>query len=169
MKKIIFLDIDGVLATPEYLKDGHWAISPDKQQILKHILEQTGAEIVLSSSWRTNDLESTKTYMAKNGFLFSDKLIGITIKSYFCLKENMIDKIRIPRGVEIDQWLSTNILSDNFKTWNEKKLGRDYNYVILDDEDDMLYSQRNNFVRTNYNTGLTLELANKCIEILNKK
>jgi len=30
MEKIIFLDIDGVLATPEYLKDGQWALNPEK-------------------------------------------------------------------------------------------------------------------------------------------
>ena len=62
MKKIIFLDIDGVLATPEYLKDGLWALNPDKQEMLGKILSETNADIVLSSSWRQNTLEETKIH-----------------------------------------------------------------------------------------------------------
>ena len=60
MEKIIFLDIDGVLATPEYLKDGQWALNPDKQKLLGEILAETDAKIVLSSSWRYATLEKTK-------------------------------------------------------------------------------------------------------------
>ena len=63
MQKIIFLDIDGVLATPEYLKDGEWALNPVKQNILKSIIDETDAKIVLSSSWRLHTLEETKEFM----------------------------------------------------------------------------------------------------------
>lgn len=43
-------------------------------------------------------------------------------------------------------------------------------YCILDDDSDMLYDQRNNFVQTNaYGSGLTKRLANKVIRILNKE
>jgi hypothetical protein len=52
------------------------------------------------------------------------------------------------------------------------------NYVILDDDDDMLPSQRGNFVRTSNNInhpdcidigyGLTKECTNRAIRILNK-
>jgi len=52
------------------------------------------------------------------------------------------------------------------------------NYVILDDDDDMLLSQRGNFVRTSNNInhpdcidigyGLTKECTNRAIRILNK-
>ena len=58
MRKIIFLDIDGVLNSDEYLE----ALPPvstelddideSKVQLLKEIVERTGAQIVLSSSWR---------------------------------------------------------------------------------------------------------------------
>ena len=82
MRKIIFLDIDGVLATPEFLKLGEWALNPAKQKLLGIILSETDAEIVLSSSWRYNTLEQTKSHIEKEGFLFTDKLVGITIRAY---------------------------------------------------------------------------------------
>ena len=43
-------------------------------------------------------------------------------------------------------------------------------YCILDDDSDMLYDQRNNFVQTNAcGSGLTKRLANKVIKILNRE
>lgn len=57
-KKIIFLDIDGVLNSAEYyqsLKDIHGYdkdIDIEKVKLLKEIVDATGAEIVLSSTWR---------------------------------------------------------------------------------------------------------------------
>jgi len=44
----------------------------------------------------------------------------------------------------------------------------EYNYCIIDDDTDMLYEQRNNFVNTDPQTGLTLDNVSKVIEILNK-
>ena len=54
MEKYIFLDIDGVLATPKSIEGvgGEWRIEDEKQELLKHIIDSTGAKIVLSSSWR---------------------------------------------------------------------------------------------------------------------
>ncbi len=61
--KVIFLDIDGVLNTSqtfidihnEFIKTGkrRIEIDLDKVQLLKEIVEITGAVIVLSSSWRS--------------------------------------------------------------------------------------------------------------------
>lgn len=169
MRKIIFLDIDGVLATPEFLKDGQWALNPDKQKLLGIILSETDAEIVLSSSWRYNTLEQTKTHIEKEGFLFTDKLVGVTIRAYQFLKEGTSIHLSIPRGVEIKQWIDTNIHSDNGKNWERKKLGKDYNYVILDDDRDMLLEQKDNFVRTTSEIGLTDDDVKKAILILNKE
>lgn len=41
------------------------------------------------------------------------------------------------------------------------------NYVIIDDERDMLESQLDNFVQTDYKNGLTDDIVNECINILN--
>ena len=77
--------------------------------------------------------------------------------------------MRIPRGVEIKQWIDTNIHSDNMKNWKRKKLGVDYNYVILDDDSDMLLEQKDNFVRTTSEIGLTDDDVKKAILILNNE
>lgn len=61
----------------------------------------------------------------------------------------------IPRGVEIDRWLKVN--------------GKNIDaYVILDDDNDMLYCQRNNFVQTDMYNGLSEHDVEKTIEILNR-
>ena len=51
---------------------------------------------------------------------------------------------------------------------NSNKLNEDYTYVILDDDTDMLYWQRNNFIRTNYHRGISASNVKKAIKILNK-
>ena len=67
------------------------------------------------------------------------------------------------RGNEIHSWIKD----------NEALTGEAYhdykNYVILDDDSDMLYWQRNNFVHTSWKKGLTEEEAEKAITILNKE
>jgi hypothetical protein len=167
MRKIIFLDIDGVLATPESLKDGQWAIVEARQKQFKKIVEEIPElEIVLSSSWRKWDLESTREYMKEEGFWYWDKIIGITIRAYQYLDRTKKIHLSIPRGVEIMQWIDTNIHSDNGKNYSRKRLGIDYNYVILDDEKDMLYEQRNNFVQTHPTKGLTKVDVGKVLNIL---
>ena len=167
MEKIIFLDIDGVLATPEYLKDGQWALNPEKQKLIGEILDKTNAKIVLSSSWRHNTLEKTKEHMASEGFLFNDKLIGVTIRAYQWLERGTGIHLSIPRGVEIKQWIDTHIHSDNGRNWEQKKLGQDFTYVILDDDDDMLLEHKNNFIHTNGEIGLTEDDVSRAIQILN--
>ena len=169
MQKIIFLDIDGVLATPEYLKDGEWALNPVKQNILKSIIDETDAKIVLSSSWRLHTLEETKEFMLQEGFLFVDRIIGVTIRAYHYIDKSFKIHLSIPRGVEIQQWIDTHIHSDNGKNWERKKLGVDYQYVILDDDSDMLYTQRFNFIQTDSEIGLMMWEATKAVEILNQK
>lgn len=168
MKKIIFLDIDGVLATPDCLKDGNWALNPKKQELLSEILNKTGAKIVLSSSWRLHTIEETKAYMKEQGFLFVDDIIGITIRAYHYIDKSSKIHLSIPRGVEIQQWIDTHIHSDNGKNWERKKLGVDYQYVILDDDSDMLFNQRNNFIQTDSHLGLTLGKMHAAIQILNR-
>lgn len=169
MKKYIFLDIDGVIATPESIEDGRWGLVDSKQKLLEYILMQTEAEIVLSSSWRLHNVFDTKLHMQEKGFWFVDKIIGVTIRAYHYLDKSSKIHLSIPRGVEIKQWIDTHVHSNNGKEWNRKILGEDYQYVILDDDSDMLYSQRNNFVQTSTRIGLTKEDSLKAIKILNGK
>lgn len=57
MRKIVFLDIDGVLNSADYFDQtkhckGYSEINPEKVKLLKEIVDRTGSEIVLSSTWR---------------------------------------------------------------------------------------------------------------------
>jgi hypothetical protein len=55
--KVLFLDIDGVLNTDRYVLRRDWCtqgnIDETHLPLLRRILEETGAVIVLSTSWRT--------------------------------------------------------------------------------------------------------------------
>jgi hypothetical protein len=166
MNKFIFLDIDGVLATPACIKGGLWALCDDKQQLLGEILESTEANIVLSSSWRTNDLESTKEYMSESGFNFVDKIVGITVRAYQLLSKDSIGKLSIPRGVEINKWLYDNV---HYQPSDYRRMivGEDFTYVILDDDSDMLLEQSPYFIKTNSREGLTDDQVASAIKILN--
>lgn len=152
MNKIIFLDIDGVLNVIGQGWDEFGQIFHKHfEDNLRWVIEETGAKIVLSSSWRLSGLKTMKN-MWKKRELPGD-LIDITphIKN-------------AKRGEEIQFWLNNNYIS---------------NYVIIDDDTDMLDSQKNNFVRTSENVthpdcvdigyGLTRKCAVRAVEILNKK
>ena len=43
--RFIFLDIDGVIATPNTLEDGMWGLTPEKQDLLGMIIEKTGDKL----------------------------------------------------------------------------------------------------------------------------
>jgi hypothetical protein len=170
VKKYIFLDIDGVIATPESIDEsGMWALVNSAQDLLGEILQATGAKIVLSSSWRRHDLDSTKEFMKQEGFRFVDDIIGVTIRAYHYLERDKKIHLSIPRGVEIKQWIDTHVHSDNGKNWERKKIGVDYTYLILDDDSDMLLEHKDYFIRTRGDVGLTRSDVNVAIQILNFK
>lgn len=91
MKKIIFLDVDGVLNSYEYYasleeeqKHGYeYDIDIEKVKLLKEIVDATGAEIVLSSTWRM--LRETDESPALAMFVHLEKILaeyGIEIIDY---------------------------------------------------------------------------------------
>lgn len=162
--KIIFLDIDGVIAIPDE-STGSFKLGKGPTNNLGIILDKTDAKIVLSSSWRKDNLEDTKNYMEAEGFKYVDRIVGVTIRAH-----HYISKIHlsIPRGVEIKQWIDTNIHSDNGKDYSRKIIGQDYTYVIIDDDNDMLLEQKDHFIHViNGEEGLTFEQAFKAVHILN--
>ncbi len=80
---IIFLDIDGVLATEECsYKPNHelyaYPFHKDCVNIFNEILLETGAEIILTSDWRLmfQDLEALDLLFKHNGIIKSP--IGVT-------------------------------------------------------------------------------------------
>ena len=147
-RKIIFLDFDGVITTVK----SKWKLDKEKLDIFGTLLEKTGAEIVISSSWRKHDLESTIKFITKPShfvpfpFPYSDKVIGVTNRlSFKC------------RGEEIKSYL------------NEILEPGTFNYVILDDNNDMLDEQQEFFIETDWELGINESDVEKAAEILNRE
>lgn len=154
-RKVIFLDIDGVLNNENHiinlitvlgkkqyyeLLDGIKGTPFDYEScnLLKMLVDKTGAEVVLSSTWRLNP----------KGVEILEKYTGIKVSG-------ATPKLGTIRGEEIKEYL------DNH---NEV-----VNYVILDDDADMLDEQKNNFVKVNRKFGLMLTDIIKCENILEDK
>lgn len=167
MKKIIFLDIDGVLNTKYWYTqmvqntptdEYGYAFDPKAVANLKSIVDETGADIVISSSWKCMGLSQMEEMWRDRSL--PGKIIGITPNSVSdeMLLNADIDSIELfhIRGEEIKQWLT--------------KYGKQVsNYAIIDDMDNMLSEQQSHFVQTNPEVGITEEDAKKVIMILNKE
>jgi len=157
--KIIFLDIDGVLnCQAAYLageckyvewvndrgnKDHHQAFCSWNKEWINKLIEESGAKIVISSTWRKSGIEWLKRVWEIEGM--SGEIIGATE----VLRSSDLD-YTIPRGCEIDKWLK----GKGFYhiNWSHEKQDEVIaesgieNYIIIDDDSDMLYKQRNQFV-----------------------
>lgn len=163
MDKYIFLDFDGVLNTSKYIHSNkerfsqiedrtEWSIAKLDPSLIKNlnkITDQTGAKIVITSSWRINrTLDELITILRGAGV--TGDIVGKTDK----LHE---PGYKIPRGSEIEKWLIDNgIKPHKFNS-----------YVIIDDDTDMLYNQRNNFFNTDWEFGLGKNYAYRIINFLN--
>lgn len=164
--KVIFLDIDGVL---NVISQGHDKFGSIFHQHfvdnLKRLVDETGAKIVISSTWRFSGL-SVMQEMWKERSL-PGEVIDITPDCAQLVEDENNEFLyydQAERGHEIKQWLDCH--SDVT------------NYVILDDDNDMLQSQRGNFVRTSNNInhpdcidigyGLTKTCTDDAIRILNR-
>lgn len=153
MRKIIFLDIDGVVNSHDWwhrrgkLDEGHSYDDFQKHEFdpaavarLKKLIEETDAEVVLSSVWRLGEKnqEAVRKYAVD--------FIGVTGQ---CTS-------RI-RGAEIHMWIQDNI------PHTERDQLR---YAIIDDDSDMLLWQKDNFFQTKTEMGLTDEICYKIKEHL---
>lgn len=140
--KVIFLDVDGVLNHGKQIEK----IEDDKIQLLKQIIDETGARIVLSSDWRfllgTDDEDMA---------LLQEKLksIGTEIMS------STPDSKHGYRGAEIYQWINE---------WQGETIDK---FVILDDRDDMK-PYMNRLVQTSFNLGLQEKHVKRAIKLLNE-
>lgn len=166
-RKIIFLDIDGVLNTKWWYsqmdRNTHrdkygYAFDPQAVANLRKIVEETGADIVISSSWKCMGLSQMED-MWKDRNL-PGIIIGITPNSVS--DELLID-------ADIDSMELFHIRGEEIKEWLKKHGKRVCNYVIIDDMDNMLPGQQSHFVQTNPEMGITEDDAEKAIAILNKE
>ena len=168
MNKIIFLDFDGVLNTEYYQEllqfqskpwqDEYGAFfDPNVVKQLKRIIDTTGADIVIESSWKYLGLNAMRELWEVRNL--PGKIIDITpssVSDEYLLKADLDDldtsKLHC-KGMEIASWLS--------------EQEEDIRYVIIDDEYVILDSRLPHFILTNPYEGITEEQANKAILILN--
>lgn len=137
--KILFLDIDGCVNNHRTPQTDGWPIDPYCAFLVGRIVQQTGCEVVLSSSWRYS--EEGKEVVRKKVVPFIDitpMLFGV-----------------VSRGKEIQEWLNAH-----------PEVMR---YAILDDQNDFLDKQFPNFFQTYFHCcGLTEDIAEKVIRHLNQ-
>jgi hypothetical protein len=135
MKRLIFLDIDGVLNSVEFradntngegvvIVDGAFDatahIDPLRVARLNRLIDATGAEVVLSSSWRRLfGLERTQSSLRAKGF--AHQITDCTVRL-----------VGEPRHVEIESYLAA--------------LGTSTRFVILDDAEDAGVGFGQNFI-----------------------
>ncbi|AGN30208.1 hypothetical protein VPFG_00208 [Vibrio phage nt-1] len=160
--KIIFLDIDGVLNnsleadkhTEVLLNDEYYGFySPRCVELLNKLVKETDAKIVLSSTWRH----------------------GVTIEEINQLFTNMgVEAECIGKTDDLDRQYKWAFRGNEILKWihdNEERVGKRYefsSYVILDDDTDMLFWQRNNYVNCDPAIGMTDRVVYKAKAILMK-
>lgn len=164
MNKIIFLDIDGVLNVMRPRRDMFGNLfHRDFVRNLNHIIDETGAKIVISSSWREDGLETMqKMWKVRK---LPGEVIDIT-PFWPTLPETkrMMDYGYRDRSCEIQEWLLTHPVET---------------FVIIDDDHERFYKyHEDNLVVCSgptYNMGsiegygLTKARANEAIRILNRQ
>lgn len=154
---IIFLDIDGVLNFYSPKHPERYEISQAKMLMIADLARETNSQIVITSTWR---LGLSIKYFQEIFWHFthlSNTYFGYYWKGYEDEKIYLIDVTPrfsgCIRGMEIEYWLTA-------------YEGTISNYVIIDDDDDMLPDQMNRFVKTNSYRGLTKKNIKQAKEIL---
>lgn len=151
MRRIIFLDIDGVLVNIRSLKErsGRDAVADHKcVYALNKITNITGAKIVLASSWRFCGLEEMRLILAHWGV--RGELIGCTPDLTMPPPTSDALYVGVPRSREIQSWMDENGKPDFF--------------VVIDDDADAGIDGRQ--VITRFEDGLTESGAFQAIAIL---
>jgi len=168
MSRVLFLDIDGVLNTERwhdrcveavvaYADNFGYEFDPEAVEGLRRIVDETGADIVISSSWKFWGLSTMQKLWASRDL--PGKVIDVTPNNVSdeMLLSIDLDRMMLPagKGSEIKEWLTAN--------------GNPDSYAILDDMDDMLPEQQSRFVQIDPSVGITREDADRVITILTGK
>ena len=172
INKVIFLDIDGVLAThkqystkkssPYYLYE--YDVYPYDEKcvkILNEILEETDAEIILSSDWSLHyTLEQMDGIFKHNGI----------IKSPYDMVSQLARSMSrgdLNRGYSIDEYIAYH--PDEFEHYViiddlDIRAYKDYHENVLTDYDNFVHCSRGDFEGIKQ-TGI----KEKILKVLNKK
>jgi methylmalonyl-CoA mutase cobalamin-binding subunit len=137
--KILFLDFDGVLNSHVFAirvpNQGVLDLDPETVVLLQEIVDRTGCDIVVSSTWRKH-MKRTQLcdVLRKHGF--KGRIVVVTPEIPGAL-----------RGNEIQRWLDTAGVLRRFNVET---------FVILDDDSDMAHL-KHQLVRTSFTHGLQRE------------
>lgn len=171
-RKIIFLDIDGVICLASKLEKIYpFQVWIDKFLLehrihkftihgvyyLRELVRANDAKIVISSSWRTNGLKLLQELFEERGVCSKEDIIDTTTYYNYSFIQDYgyydLEDVANLRQLEIQHWLDNN-------SWN--------NYVILDDRafpEDAFVGHK---VRTSHETGgLNKDSFMKSMSILN--
>ena len=149
VRKVIFLDIDGVLNNhthahkrgPDKKPLGYKVFDPESVMLLNWITDSTDAEIVISSMWREKrTLDELREVFFKQGI--TGEVIDVT------------PVLGTERGKEVDAWLDANLEMGPIR------------FVIIDDTPEFDMFQMESYVQTDANIGLRKEHADKAIKLL---
>lgn len=145
---ILFLDVDGVLNNAELLDwAGKHALGDEQLALLQKIIASTGAKIVLTSTWRLHEdaLAILKSILARFSLEIFDKTTLLIPRKL---------SMSVYRCEEIEEWLDRHTV--------EK-------FAILDDKSHAGFDMEENFFKTDFEIGLTNEIAESIIQHLKEK
>ena len=155
--KVIFLDIDGVLNCVETKEKCKAYVGIDDKMVswLKRIVEATGAQIVLSSSWKHDWEPINKEAQNEFGFYVDRALKKHSLTAIDKTYESNSEH----RGEGIIQWVRTHEVDS---------------FIILDDEwyDFKELGLQSRVIKTEFydeNGGLTDDHVELAIELLNSE
>ncbi len=157
--KLIFLDFDGVLNSKKWfntlnnrhvddkiiLVDTDQMLDPEPVELINQLVEQTGAEVIISSSWRIlHTLDSLNQSLKDAGARF--KATDVTQRLY------------TPRGIEIQTYLD----------YVAGLGGVVEQFVIIDDDSDMEHLRNTkHFIKTIFVYGFTKWHFDEALKVLN--
>lgn len=160
-RKIIFLDIDGVLNTPAaWIGYGERRyFDPTAVALLRRLIEETGAKVVVSSVWRKgSDYLRMSDLLAIGG-------VGSGVLFYQTPAEGQ-------KHWEVSQqaWRTDpghdNPRGDKIKEWIETYGSDVTHYVIIDDDRDMLPEQMEHFVHVDGHAGFSFRDFERARKVL---
>lgn len=152
--KILFLDIDGVLNSDSWYtrrrEDGlrmedmgdrypFYEFDPESVARLNKIIDATDCNIVVSSTWRHNKQ-------------LNDILKEVGVKK---------------TPIDITPYSTSGIRGMEIQAWINEHAEDPFYYVILDDNSDMLKTQKPHFCKISWWTGILESDVEKAIKILN--
>lgn len=149
---IIFLDVDGVLNSISGLKEAYkinkrpysgydYPFDAKCMNNLKELVEKTNAFLVITSTWRKDELGKNILLYELKKYGIDNRVIGYT------------SVMRQSRGEEIKEYL--------------KKLNEEVNFIILDDDGDFDDLEKH-LINTDYEVGLTEEKKDIAIKKLTR-